>query len=147
MTERSSALASIREEISSFATIWSLLPPVLAILLALITKEVYVSLFAGLFAGALIYSNFSIVDSTVHVFNTIIASVTDSWNAGILIFLVFLGIMVALMNQAGGSAAYAQWATKHIKSKTGAMLSTVFFLTLQHLAPPTSTSHDHNQLL
>lgn len=118
------AIATIQESISQYATIWSLLPPLLAILLALITKEVYVSLFAGIFAGSLIYTGFNLWGSVTHTFSSIIGSIADEWNAGILIFLVILGIMVCLMNQAGGSAAYAKWSTKKIKTKTGALLST-----------------------
>ncbi|MFI3141953.1 MAG: Na+/H+ antiporter NhaC family protein [Clostridia bacterium] len=120
----SAAIAAIQEEVSGYATFLSLIPPILAILLALITKEVYVSLFAGIFSGALIYTGFNLWDSVIHTFTAIISSIADSWNAGILIFLVILGIMVCLMNQAGGSAAYAKWAKMKIKTKTGALLST-----------------------
>ncbi len=105
-------------------TVWALLPPIIAIALALITKEVYVSLFIGILSGALLYNNFSIMGTVETVFAVLIERVGDAWNVGILIFLVFLGIIVALMNKAGGSAAYGKFASGHIKSKRGAMLST-----------------------
>ena len=109
-----------------YETIWSLLPPVIAIALALITKEVYSSLFVGILAGGLMYSGFSFEGTLLHVFNDgIVASVTDSWNMGILVFLVILGAMVCLMNKAGGSAAFGRWASKHIKSRVGAQLASV----------------------
>ncbi len=109
---------------SFYATIWSLLPPVVAIVLALITKEVYISLFIGIVAGGLLYANFSPVLTTTSVMEMFIGQIGSSWNVGILFFLVVLGIMVALMNKAGGSAAYGQWASQRIKSKRGALLST-----------------------
>lgn len=85
-----------------FNTFWSLLPPIIAIALALITKEVYSSLFIGIVVGGLLYSNFAFEATVLHVFNDgIVASVTDSYNMGILIFLVILGAMVCLMNKAG----------------------------------------------
>ncbi len=105
-------------------TIWALLPPIIAISLALITKEVYISLFIGIFSGALLYTNFSLMGTIETVFMVLIERVGDSWNAGIVIFLVFLGIIVALMNKAGGSRAYGKYASGHIKTKRGAMLST-----------------------
>jgi len=109
-----------------YESIWSLLPPVIAIALALITKEVYSSLFVGILAGGLMYSGFSFEGTLLHVFNDgIVASVTDSWNMGIIIFLVILGAMVCLMNKAGGSAAFGRWASKHIKSRVGAQLASV----------------------
>ena len=119
------AIATIRESISTYATIWSLLPPVIAIALALITKEVYSSLFIGILSGALLYSNFDIWGMITNTFDVMISKLSDSWNVGILIFLVILGMMVSLINKAGGSAAYGRWAAKHIKTKTGAALSTV----------------------
>ena len=92
-----------------YQTIWSLLPPVIAIGLALITKEVYSSLFIGILAGGLLYSGFSFEGTMQHVFVAgKIGQLTDSWNMGILIFLVVLGAMVILMNRAGGSAACEQ---------------------------------------
>ena len=107
-------------------TIWSLLPPVIAILLALITKEVYSSLFIGVLAGGLLYAGFNIPDTMEHVFvDGFIGSLADSWNVGILIFLVLLGAMVMLMNRAGGSAAFGRWSATHIKSRFGASLATI----------------------
>ena len=108
-----------------YATWLSLLPPIIAIVLALITKEVYTSLFVGIISGALISSDFNLINTLTSIFSQMTAKLGDSWNIGILIFLVILGIMVSIMNKAGGSAAYGKWASKKIKSKTGAMLSTV----------------------
>ena len=109
-----------------FNTFWSLLPPIIAIALALITKEVYSSLFIGIVVGGLLYSNFAFEATVLHVFNDgIVASVTDSYNMGILIFLVILGAMVCLMNKAGGSAAFGRWAKKNIKSRVGAQLASI----------------------
>lgn len=115
------------EAVSHFyKTPWSLLPPVIAIGLALITKEVYTSLFIGIVIGGLLYSNFSFEGTLTHVFNDGIVSVlADAYNVGILIFLVILGIMVMLMNKAGGSAAFGRWASTHIKTRAGAQLATV----------------------
>ena len=90
-----------------YATFWSLVPPIVAIALALITKEVYSSLFVGIVVGGLFFSGFSFEGTLVHIFQDgMIAQLSDSYNVGILVFLVFLGIMVALMNKAGGSAAF-----------------------------------------
>ena len=109
-----------------FNSALALLPPVIAIALALITKEVYSSLFIGILVGGLLYSNFAFESTILHVFNDgIVASVTDSYNMGILIFLVILGSMVCLMNKAGGSAAFGRWAKDHIKSRVGAQLCSV----------------------
>ncbi len=105
-------------------TFWALLPPIIAISLALITKEVYISLFIGVLSGAMLYSDFSFMGTVETVFNVLIEKVGDSWNVGIIIFLVFLGIIVALMNKAGGSAAYGKYASERIKSKRGAMFAT-----------------------
>ena len=106
-----------------YATFWALVPALIAIALALITKEVYSSLFIGIAAGALLYSNFNPV-ATIETMigDGLIASVSDT--AGIFIFLVVLGIMVALLNKTGGSAAFGKWASTHIKSKVGAALCT-----------------------
>ena len=112
-------------ESAMYATFWSLVPPIIAIVLALITKEVYSSLFVGIVAGALFYCNFQplmTIDTLVN--DGLIAGVTDAWNAGIFLFLVLLGIMVALINKAGGSAAFGRWAETHIKTSVGAMLAT-----------------------
>ena len=109
-----------------FNTPMSLLPPVIAIALALITKEVYSSLFIGIVVGGLLYSNFSFEGTVLHAFNDgIVASLSDAYNVGILIFLVILGTMVCLMNKAGGSAAFGRWAKKNIKSRAGVQLATV----------------------
>jgi len=120
------ALTAVRDDIKLYSTGWSLLPPVIAILLALITKEVYSSLFIGILSGALLYSNFSFTGTIDHIFaDGFIASVADSYNIGILLFLVVLGTIVVLMNKAGGSAAFGKWAEQHIKSKVGAQLATI----------------------
>ena len=104
----------------------SLLPPIIAIALALITKEVYSSLFIGILMGGLLYSNFSFEGTVLHAFNDgIVASLSDAYNVGILIFLVILGTMVCLMNKAGGSAAFGRWAKQNIKSRAGVQLATV----------------------
>ena len=109
-----------------YATIWALLPPLVAIVLALITKEVYSSLFVGIVVGALIYSGFKFEGTVTQIFEGgIIKVLSDSYNVGILIFLVILGTMVCLMNRAGGSAAFGRWASKRIKSRVGAELSTI----------------------
>ena len=111
---------------SFYNTAFSLLPPVIAIALALITKEVYSSLFIGILVGGLLYSNFAFEGTLVHVFSDGIVSVlSDSYNVGILIFLVILGTMVCLMNKAGGSAAFGRWAKKNIKSRVGAQLASI----------------------
>ena len=108
-----------------YMTFWSLLPPIVAIALALITKEVYSSLFFGIVIGGLLYSEFSFEGTLTHVFNDgIVASVSDPYNVGILVFLVILGILVNMMNLSGGSAAFGRWASEHIKSRTGAQLAT-----------------------
>ncbi|MGN1080934.1 MAG: Na+/H+ antiporter NhaC family protein, partial [Acutalibacteraceae bacterium] len=112
--------------VKSYATFWSLIPPIIAILLALITKEVYSSLFIGILFGGMIYSNFDFEGTVVHTLQDgFISSVADSYNIGILIFLVMLGALVAMMNKAGGSRAFGRWTTKHIKSRVGAQLCTV----------------------
>ncbi len=106
---------------------WSLVPPLVAIALALITKEVYSSLFLGILMGALLYSNFNLeLAFTTLVQDGFVANLSDGWNVGILIFLVVLGIFVVLMNRAGGSAAYGRWARAKIKNKQGATLATFF---------------------
>lgn len=107
-------------------TFWSLLPPIIAIALALITKEVYSSLFIGILVGGILYSGFSFTGTIEHVFvDGMIAQLSDSWNVGILIFLVVLGTMVMLMNRAGGSAAFGKWAVTHVKTKAGAQIATI----------------------
>lgn len=106
-------------------TIWALLPPLIAIGLALLTKEVYSSLFLGIVTAALLYGNFNVLTATTEIFNVMIAKTGSAWNVGILFFLVFLGAIVALMTRAGGSKAYGDWAIKRIKTKRGATLSTM----------------------
>ena len=118
------AIDVAQHSISSYATPLALLPPIIAIALALITKEVYTSLFVGILSGALLYSNCHIWDMVTFTFDTMIGMVSDSWNVGILIFLVLLGMMVSMINKAGGSAAYGRWAAKRIKNKSGALIST-----------------------
>lgn len=109
-----------------YATFWALIPPVVAIALALITKEVYSSLFIGILVGAMFYSGFSFEGTILHIFQGgLIAQLSDLYNVGILIFLVILGAMVCLMNKAGGSAAFGQWAGRHIKTRVGAQLATI----------------------
>ena len=120
------ALGTVRKSVGSYATVWSLVPPVIAIVLALITKEVYSSLFVGILAGGLIYSGFNLETTMTHVFKDgFIGSVSDSYNVGIIIFLVLLGAIVAMMNKAGGSAAFGKWAAKHIKSRVSAQIATM----------------------
>ena len=109
-----------------YATFWALVPPIVAIGLALITKEVYSSLFVGIFVGALFYSGFTFEGTVTHIFQGgIISVLSDSYNVGILVFLVILGAMVCLMNKAGGSAAFGRWASTHIRGSVGAQLSAV----------------------
>ena len=109
-----------------YQTFWSLLPAVIAIGLALVTKEVYTSLFVGILVGGLLYSNFNFEGTLTHIFNDgFVGSLADSYNVGILVFLVILGILVVLMNKAGGSAAFGRWAAAHIKTRAGAQLSII----------------------
>lgn len=107
-------------------TAWALVPPVIAIALALITKEVYSSLFFGILTGALLFSGYHFEGTINHIFvDGIISVLSDSYNVGILCFLVILGAMVQLMNRSGGSAAFGDWASKHIKTRAGAQLATI----------------------
>lgn len=114
-----------------YATFWALVPPLVAIILALVTKEVYSSLFIGIVIGGLFYGNifqqgFSFEKSVLHIFEDgLVGVLSDPYNVGILIFLVVLGIMVSMMNKAGGSAAFGQWAGRYIKTRIGAQLSAV----------------------
>lgn len=114
---------------SAFASAWALLPPIIAIALALITKEVYSSLFIGILVGAILYGGGNIERTIMHTFGDekggFVTVLTDSYNVGILIFLVILGAIVAMMNKAGGSAAFGKWASTHIKSRVGAQLATI----------------------
>ena len=120
------ALATIRTENRFYGTIWALLPPLLAILLALITKEVYSSLFVGIVAGGLLYSQGSFEGTLVHAMSDgFVKCVADPYNIGILLFLVLLGALVSMMNKTGASAAFGRWAATHIKSRIGAQLATV----------------------
>lgn len=109
-----------------YATFWSLVPPIVAIALALITKEVYSSLFVGILIGGLLYAGGNPEGTVLHVFSDGIVSVlSDPSNVGILIFLVILGSIVAMMNKAGGSAAFGRWASSKIKTPAGAQLATI----------------------
>ncbi len=120
------ALTAKRSQVKFYSSWWALLPAIIAILLALITKEVYSSLFIGILSGALLYANFSWMGTTDHLFaDGFISAVADSYNIGIIIFLIILGSIVALMNKSGGSAAFGRWAEKHIKTRVGAQLATV----------------------
>ena len=109
-------------------TFWSLLPPIVAIVLALISKEVYSSLFLGCLVGALLVSNFAPWETLVQLVegdNGIVTTVSDSGNIAIIVFLVILGIMVDLMNKTGGSEAFGRWATKTVHTRAGAQLMTM----------------------
>ena len=107
-------------------TVWALTPPIIAISLALITKEVYSSLFLGILTGALLIAGFEPVGGLNQLFpNGMMTVLADKWNVGILVFLVILGMMVQLMNRTGGSAAFGAWASTRIKSRAGAQLSTM----------------------
>lgn len=110
-----------------YATVFALLPPVIAIGLALITKEVYTSLLAGIITGGLLYSNFNLELMINTIFfqedGGMVYKLADAWNVGILVFLVMLGILVLMLNKAGGSAAFGKWASKHIKTRIGAQIS------------------------
>ena len=121
-------------------TFWALVPPIVAIVLALITKETYSSLFVGILVGAVLLAiqaggnfftnllDFMTLGSTTGEDPNVgfIAAIADSWNAGIFVFLVMLGIMVALVNASGSSAAFGRWAATHVKSRVGALLATFF---------------------
>lgn len=127
-------------EYNMIGTIWSLLPPVVAITLALKTKEVYSSLFTGIVLGAILYCisvGSSFEGFLTHLFNNTVGEGDDAksyglihclsnpWNVGILVFLVMLGSIVSLMNKAGGSAAFGRWAVMHVKTKVGAEIATI----------------------
>ena len=126
------ALATVRQAEPLFGTWWAIFPPLLAIVLALITKEVYSSLFLGIVSGGVLYAIKS--DGLVGMFETaithvvqagFIAKIADAYNVGILIFLVLLGALVAMMNKTGASAAFGRWAQRRVKSRVGAQVSTV----------------------
>lgn len=110
------------QSVSIIGTVWALVPPIIAIMLALMTKEVYSSLFVGILAAALFYSGFRPVETVTTIINDgFIASLASESNVGILLFLVMLGILVALINRAGGSKAYGEWASKFITTRKGAI--------------------------
>ncbi|MCQ2976708.1 MAG: Na+/H+ antiporter NhaC family protein [archaeon] len=120
------ALAKVREHIKCYATFYSLLPAIIAIVLALITKEVYSSLFIGILSGGVIYANMNFEGTLNHVFSDgFISSLADSYNVGIILFLVLLGALVAMMNKAGGSAAFGKWAAGRFKTRVGAQIATI----------------------
>ena len=120
------AFAADGDKPALYGTIWGLLPPVVAIALALITKEVYSSLFVGIVAGGILFAGANFMGVVNHVvIDGFIGQVSDAYNVGILIFLIVLGILVAMMNKTGGSAAFGEWARKKIKHRTGAQLATV----------------------
>ena len=120
------ALQTIHAENRFFGTWWAILPPLIAIFLALVTKEVYSSLFVGIVSGGLLHSGFAFEGTIVHVMKDgFITSVADAYNIGILLFLVLLGALVAMMNKTGASAAFGRWAQTHIKSRIGAQIATV----------------------
>ena len=122
----SAALATIRTENRFFGSWWAILPPLIAIFLALITKEVYSSLFIGIVTGGLLYSGFSFEGTLTHVMQKgFVGSIADAYNIGILLFLVLLGALVAMMNKTGASAAFGRWAQTHIKSRVGAQVATI----------------------
>ena len=113
-------------------TVWALIPPIMAISLALITKEVYSSLFLGILTGALLNADFSPVGTLEQTFpNGIMTVLADKWNVGILVFLVILGTMVQLMNRTGGSAAFGAWASNRIKGRAGAQCEHLNHVTTQ----------------
>ncbi len=125
-THIAAAIEKVRESIGSYASILALIPPVIAIVLALITKEVYSSLIIGIIAGGFIFAGGNFETAINHVlFDGFVASLSDSYNMGIIIFLVLLGALVSMMNKAGGSAAFGRWASKHIKTRVGAQLATI----------------------
>ena len=105
-------------------TIWALLPPVIAIIFALKTKEVYISLLIGIVSGTLLLTNFHLIESLNLLFDTVVNCLSKPSNIGILIFLVMLGIIVTLMTKSGGSQAYGKWAKKKMKSSKQSLFST-----------------------
>ena len=109
-----------------YATAWAVLPPLIAIVLALTTKEVYSSLFLGVVVGAVLFAGADFDGIVNHVLQDgLIASLSDGWNVGILIFLVILGIIVALMNLSGGSKAFGAWALRRVRTRVAAEIATV----------------------
>ncbi|MGN1443901.1 MAG: hypothetical protein ACI4XE_08625, partial [Acutalibacteraceae bacterium] len=125
-THVSAAIAKVRESVKTYATFWALLPPIVAIALALITKEVYSSLIIGIIVGGVLYAGGNFEGTINHVISDgFVSNVADSYNMGILLFLILLGALVSMMNKAGGSAAFGRWATKHIKTRVGAQIATI----------------------
>lgn len=122
--ELQQSITIIRSDVRVYGTVVALIPPIIAIVLSLLTKEVYLSLFVGIFSGSLLYTFFQPVATVSKTFELMISKVADSWNVGIILFLVMLGIMVSMMNKAGGTRAYGEWACRKIKSRTGASLAT-----------------------
>ena len=122
--ELQQSIAIIRSDVRVYGTVVALIPPIIAIILALLTKEVYLSLFVGIISGSLLYTFFQPVATVTKTFELMISKVADGWNVGIIFFLVMLGIMVSMMNKAGGTRAYGEWASAKIKSRTGASLAT-----------------------
>ena len=119
---------TVQAETPFAGTFWSLLPPIVAIALALISKEVYSSLFLGCLVGALLYTQFNPWNTIVELVGAnygIISVLADAGNMGIIVFLVVLGIMVDLMNKGGGSAAFGRWAKKRVHTRCGAQLLTM----------------------
>ncbi len=129
LTANTSSQAGEGYQPFGYQTIWALLPPAVAITLALLTKEVYFSLFLGILTGGLLYAkgNLELAINTVlyHEDGGLVSNIATVQNASILVFVVLLGTMVALMNKSGGSAAFGRWASKHIKSRVGAQLATI----------------------
>ena len=120
------ALKTIHTENRFYGLWWAILPPLIAIFLALITKEVYSSLFIGIVSGGLLYSGFTFEGTLTHIMQKgFISSIADAYNIGILIFLVLLGALVAMMNKTGAAAAFGRWAQAHIKSRIGAQIATI----------------------
>lgn len=119
------ALATIHRKERFFGTWWAVLPPIIAILLTLVTKEVYSSLFIGIVAGGILHSGFSFEGTMAAVLaDGFVKSVADPYNVGILLFLVLLGAMVSMMNRTGASAAFGRWAQANIRSRVGAQVAT-----------------------
>ena len=120
------AISTVREDIPAYASFWALLAPIIAIVLALITKEVYSSLAIGIIVGGLIYAGGNLEIMLTHVVcDGFIANVADSYNVGILIFVVLLGTLVAMVNKSGGAAAFGKWATTRVRSRAGAQIMTI----------------------
>ena len=120
------AIDAVRTEVPAYATWLALLAPIVAIVLALITKEVYSSLIIGIIVGGFIYANGNFETALNHVvIDGFVANLADLWNMGIIVFLVLLGAIVSMMNKAGGSAAFGRWAIAHIKTRVGAQIATI----------------------